>query len=138
MSGRMRFVIDASVACKWFIDESGSDAARDMLARALLAEHGSWVGPELFHCEVLNAVRKSRPRGARLADVARFLAAIPMRSIGFDEEIGSAVAGLARQGIGVYDAFYAAVAERHSAVLWTADARLARALGAPAWVKLLS
>ena len=138
MTRRSAIVIDASVACKWFVEETGTASAREVLAQALLADPGTWIGPELFHCEVLNAVRKARPRTARLEEVARFLASLPMRSVGFDAEIGSRIAAHAGKGVGVYDAFYAAVCDRHSAMLFTADVRLCRALGAPSWVRLVA
>jgi predicted nucleic acid-binding protein len=137
VSRRDRFVIDASVASKWFVEEHGWEEARDLLAASLVASPGSWVGPELFHVEVLNAVRKSRPRDRALDDVVQFLHEIPMRAIGFDASLGQAVASFVARGTGVHDAFYAAVCERESAVLHTADARLARALGSPGWVRLL-
>lgn len=138
MSRRTRFVIDASVASKWFVEEAGSAEARQLLAASLLASPGSWVGPELFHVEVLNVVRKSRPRDRPLDDIVRFLHEIPMRSVGFDASLGQAVCSFVARGASVHDAFYAAVCERESAALYTADARFARALGSPGWVRLIA
>jgi predicted nucleic acid-binding protein/plasmid stability protein len=54
----MTLVVDASVACKWFVAESGSDAAE-----ALLGEVGLLLAPDLIVPEVCKAAWSTLRRG---------------------------------------------------------------------------
>ena len=54
----MTLVVDASVACKWFVAESGSDAAA-----ALLAGDQMLLAPDLIVPEVCNAAWSKLRRG---------------------------------------------------------------------------
>lgn len=123
-------VVDASVAVKWFVPEPGSDAAQWFRDTDEVDLHV----PDIWFLEIGNALWKHARRGdarvppevvrAMLGDL-RKVAVTAHESV----QIVERAATLALQGeISVYDASYAAVAERAQATLVTADTRLARAL----------
>lgn len=124
----MTRVIDASIACKWYLDEDGSKEAR-----TLLEEMGSrLIAPDIILAEVTNVLWLRLRRGEigeaqatlaanHLAD--SFLTLIPSRTV-----IGRALK-IARQiDHSVYDCLYLATAERWEADFVTADKRLGRKL----------
>jgi len=53
-----RFVLDACVAAKWYLDEEYSDAALHLAASA-----PEWIAPDLFFAEVGNVLWKKVRRG---------------------------------------------------------------------------
>ncbi len=119
----MTFVVDASVAVKWFIEESHSAEAK-----AVLASRHVLIAPDLVVAEVCNAAWKkirereiSREHGTQIADsVGRSFD----RLVG-SQELASRAFELAVTGDhAVYDCLYLALAEAESAVLVTDDARL--------------
>ena len=137
------FVIDASVAAKWFLPPSGEPLAEE--AFQLLAGYAEgrfrFAVPDLFWAECANilwrAVRQDRcTRGAAeeaiLALQARSLPTTS--SLELLEEAFSIAATFRRT---VYDGLYVALAVRLKADLVTADARLANALAAHLPVKWL-
>ena len=121
------YVVDASVALKWYFEEDDrpralalfSEAARD---RCVL------YAPAFLVIEVANAVWKRHQRGeisleAGLEIVAAN-AAIKLEWVE-DAELVPRAAELAMTfGCTVYDALYLAVAEAYEAVVVTADRRL--------------
>lgn len=131
----MNLVVDASVACKWFVAEAGSQAAE-----ALFAPDRVFFAPDLIVAEVCNlAVTKLR-RG----EIAAEQAASMVDRIGdfFDEIVPSAE--LARRAFAManelahpaYDCFYLALAERRNARLITADERFLERLSRTSWKSL--
>ena len=135
-------VPDASVAVKWFLPEPGSDAARALRDDDAVTLHA----PDVWYLEIGNALWKRARRGdARLRpEIVRAMLA-DLRSIAVTTHEAAPIleraATLALElGISVYDASYAAVAERAQATFLTADARLAHALAGhtTAPVELLS
>ena len=127
----MEIVIDASVAVKWFIEESGTAAAREHLG-----SEARLVAPDLVVAEVCNALWARVRRGwieemqARVAVdlVARcYEELVPAASL---RERAFAMA--LELGHPVYDCFYLALAERRRTQLVTADSRLlTRLKGSP-------
>ena len=119
----MSWVVDASVAVKWFVQEPGSEAARAVLARGepLLA-------PDLIVSEVANTAWKKAARGEiTRAHGERIVQALPLmldRIVPAAELVGRAYGLAVRHGHPVYDALYLALAERAEAQLVTDDARL--------------
>ena len=119
----MTLVVDASVAIKWFVQESRSDAAR-----AVLDFGEPLVAPDLVVPEACNAAWKKVKRGEiseeQGAAVAR---ALPMS---FDRLTPTAELAPRAFAIGhrfdhpVYDCFYLALAETESATLVTDDAQV--------------
>ena len=119
----MTCVIDASVAAKWILPEAGSDRA---VALRTTAEE--MIAPSLILAEVGNALWKSARRGEiSKSDAVRALAAAAAHLTALVDvaDLAETATALAI-GLGhpVYDCFYLALAQRESAAIVTADARL--------------
>ncbi|MBI2908256.1 MAG: type II toxin-antitoxin system VapC family toxin [Chloroflexi bacterium] len=128
MTTQAKLVVDASVAVKWYVPETGSDVAAAVLARPdallapefLVAEFGNVLWKKVRRLEmdrseaeeIIDAFLSSRP--VDLRPVSHFLPAA------FDIAV--------RWSITVYDALYLAVAVAESSSLVTADEGLTRAL----------
>lgn len=138
-----RFVIDASVAAKWFLPparETLVEEALELLRRYTKGEIRFLV-PDLFWAEFGNilwkAVRQGRwTRGAAesaiVAMIARNLPTVPSRAL--LEEAFTIATAFNRT---VYDGLYVALAVDSTAPLITADEKLANALAARFPVKWL-
>lgn len=116
----MRFVVDASVAVKWFVDEEGRDQARLLLGR----DH-ELSAPDLVVVEVLGVLSRKRraslvsdaQAGAAIDDVVRtFDRIVPASDLAVD---AFTLAGVLQHSI--YDCFYLALARRSGDLLVTAD-----------------
>ncbi len=139
---KIQVCIDASVALKLVVDESGSGAARD-LWRDWARIGCRPIAPPLFVFEVVSALRRMVVRGdlaEESACAARDrLLAMPIRL--------PAPAGLLQRAWDlarihgrpqVYDSFYLALADMLDVDLWTADRRFFNAVqSAEARVHLL-
>jgi len=121
------FVVDASVAIKWFIPEVHSDAAR-----RLLDHPHQYFAPDLLFAEVGNIVWKKVRRheiaaqdaGRLVEDLSRsVIEAVPCRTLLTDAHALAAATGQT-----VYDSMYVALAIRLDTRLITADAKLWGAL----------
>jgi predicted nucleic acid-binding protein len=129
------FVVDASVAVKWFINEPDRPAAR-----RLLEPHGRLIAPDLIVAEVSSAMWKRVVAGegdARQAPLmasslprffARLLPLAPLAARALE------IAAELRHP--VYDCFYLALAEREETTLVTADRRLIGRLAGSPWEAL--
>lgn len=123
-------VLDASVAIKWYVPESGWVAARALLDSRLL-----FVAPALFLAEVGNVLWKKVRRGEIDADNARFVRAqlcdgsvIDIRPM---QPLTETALDIALQfGQTVYDSMYVSLAAAENTQMITADSRLHTALGA--------
>jgi len=124
-------VVDASVAAKWFLEESDTRAAIDLRRRHLEGEI-RLVAPDLLVYEVANALRYHPRIGAE--QWARHIGDLLSLDLGLDppteESMSAAVDVAFRHGLSLYDAAYISLAERLDAVLYTADEGLLRAAGA--------
>ena len=132
-----RYVLDASVAAKWFTRHDEADRQKAIALRALHASgRCALVVPEFCLLEILNAVRF----GGRAdeADAARALAlleklrldVVPLEWTLLHETMTIAWA----TGLAMYDAAYVALAERLGVSLVTADDVMVRKLGGRASV----
>jgi len=124
----MTLVIDASVACKWFLPEIGSEVADKVLTTEEL------VAPELIYCEVGNILWKRIRSGELSPDeadtvMAKFLS-VPFVLADSRVLARSALAIAARFGRTFYDSMYLALAVARSTVLVTADERMVNSLAA--------
>jgi predicted nucleic acid-binding protein len=114
------FVVDASVAVKWILPESGSSAAA-----ALRELNDDLSAPSLIAVEVGNALWKAVRRGSvtRSEALEGFEAAlISLQSLIPIEELRVRALTLAIElRHPIYDCFYLALAQRENALLVTAD-----------------
>ncbi|GGB33811.1 hypothetical protein GCM10011380_24110 [Sphingomonas metalli] len=119
----MSWIIDASVALKWVVEEEGSDVAVTLLA-------GPIVAPDLVRTELANALWSKTRRGeiealhaqAGLAEVEAILPVVPTTAL-----TGRALQIALQLRHPVYDCIYLALAEALDMRLVTADRRLSAA-----------
>lgn len=116
-------VVDASVAVKWVLAETGS-----VEARALGQTGADLIAPELVLIEVGNVLWKSvRLKRITAVDAERAFDALPSAFTRIEP-----LTPLLRRGLAlaialdhpVYDCLYLALAEREAAPIVTTDARL--------------
>ncbi len=125
----MKIVIDASVALKWVLSETGSDAADALLDQDLMA-------PALWLAEAANVLwRKARTgditaeqASARLSELMN----APVGSLGMEPYLEQALKLAVEIGHPVYDCIYLALALHHRTHVVTADRRFASAASTPA------
>lgn len=118
-----RYVVDASVAAKWFFQEEHSERAD-----TLLEHDGELLAPGLLVVEIA-ALAWKRARRGEISEAAadRIVAAlrqVPLK-IRLTAELVTAALPLALQGgLTLYDAFYVALAVKSGCPLVTADRTL--------------
>jgi predicted nucleic acid-binding protein len=125
-ASRVPLVIDASVALKWLVEESGSEAALALQGRDLAA-------PALLRIEAANVLRTMVARGVaargQVLDLLRLLQSAPVMIVDSDDALEGRALELAIElGHPVYDCVYLALAERLGRILVTADGRFLKAL----------
>jgi predicted nucleic acid-binding protein len=121
-------VVDASVALKWLLPEPDSEAALDLIGRAVLA------APEMMVVEVANAL-STRIRRRELTPLEARTSLADLHAIhvdyAADRELASAALSLAADlGHPVYDCLYLALAIDRAAMVVTADRRFVSAVDA--------
>lgn len=121
-------VVDASAALKWVLDEDGQTAALALLEEDVL------YAPDFLLVEVANVLwSKARRRVLERsqADAAYdAIAAVPVAYTSITELTLPARSLAHALDLSIYDALYAALAQRLRCALATADARLAGAIDA--------
>ena len=121
------FVLDASVATSWLLDDELDPTAENALAR--VSEDGALV-PQLWHLEVRNALitaeRRGRIDASALEERIRALRELPL---GTDTapDLDVALALARAHELSFYDAIYLELAQRSELPLATLDTRLAKA-----------
>jgi len=137
------FVVDASVAAKWFLPAEGetlTDEALELLRRYTSGQVRLIV-PDLFWAEFANILWKAVRQGRWTKDAAdTAIAAMKDRSLPTApslELLEAAFAIANKFERSVYDSLYVALAISSKAQLLTADERLAHALAATLPVKWL-
>ena len=131
-------VLDASVAIKWFHEESNTDKAerlQDQIARGEIRA----IVPPLFFYEVANVLTiKSDSDIEQVIAAHNILESLPFQIIEVVHTILEEAIHIAHEHhLSVYDAIYIALAMLSDATLITADEKLADRIGSPA-VQLLS
>ena len=132
------YVVDASVAVKWYLPEEGQEQARALAGQARDGR-AQLMAPELLATEVANAAWKRQQRGELLPEEACEIAAevqkAPLTFLEVRPLLLLATHLATTHGCTVYDALYLAVAEAYDTVVITAD----RGLGekAPERVRML-
>lgn len=122
-----RYVVDASVAMKWFVEEEYAEAARQ-----LQEDEYELLGPDLLWPECGNILWKKVQRGELTADEARLirggLEAQPISIFPSRLILEPALEIAFETGRTVYDSFYVALAMVTGCRLVTADQRLYNSL----------
>lgn len=121
------FVLDASVALAWFLDDEQAPQADSVRSR--LVRDSAFV-PQLWHLEVRNgliiAERRGRLSATRMNECLEALKWLPVQTD--SEAVLEMVTSLARlHKLSVYDAVYLELAKRRDAALASLDAALLRA-----------
>ena len=106
----MIWVIDASVAIRWFLSDE-ADPVADQVLRRVIDEPESFAVPELFAFEVFSVLCRLHPHGPR----AFHDGMMPLLDGGLfrqpmTETLGARAAALLGHGLTGYDACYAALA----------------------------
>ena len=121
------FVLDASVALAWFLDDEQAPQADTVRAR--LIRERAYV-PQLWHLEVRNgliiAERRGRLSATRINECLEAIKWLPIQTD--SEAVLDMVVSLTRMhNLSVYDAVYLELAKRRDATLASLDGALLRA-----------
>ena len=121
------YVVDSSVAVKWYVPETGSQ-----LAAALLDEGYELHAPDLLSAEFGNVLWKKFRRGdltgPEVRSIARALPTVPLHIHPSLTLLEGALEIALETRRTVYDSLYLALSVALSCTLVTADARLSNAL----------
>jgi predicted nucleic acid-binding protein len=117
------YVVDSSVAVKWYVPEAYSDSAA-----TLLDESNELVAPDLLPAEFGNAVWKKWRRGeltdSEVRSIVEALPAVPLQIYSSLTLLEAAVEIALQTARAVYECLYVALAVALNATLVTADAQL--------------
>jgi len=126
------YVVDASVAVKWHLEDERYTTQSLALLRGFVEGDFDLVAPDHIRYEVANAITvATRSTPARLTDeqggaaIAEFLA-LPLATFGDDDLLTAAYPLVRRYNCAFYDAVYLALALRTDRPLVTADERFYR------------
>ena len=119
----MRFVIDASVAVRWFVGDAAHPHA-DAVLQAVLTRPARFAVPELFAYEVLAVLYRHHPRALAVfqEDVDQLLRSGVLR-YPMTPHISGRSERFVQMGLTGYDAVYVALAEELEAIWLTFDSR---------------
>lgn len=121
----MTIVVDASIALKWVLQETGSEAAEKLLENDLAA-------PSLWLLEAGNALwRRTAREELTPAEAAERLAVLtkaPVASVPLEQDLPEAMRLGLQLNHPVYDCLYLALAKRLGTYVVTADTRFGRAV----------
>jgi predicted nucleic acid-binding protein len=124
------------VACKWYLDEVLSEAAR-----RLLIEDIRLAVPRFFFLETCSVMAKRHRRREMTADdvqaVAESLERLPLNVWPDSALQRDALQSALRYRLSVYDAMYLALADTIDGRLVTADQRLVKAAAGSGWAARL-
>jgi predicted nucleic acid-binding protein len=129
-----RFVVDASVGIKLFVDEEYSDKVHTLFDQLAADPPANLYVPDLFYIECTNILLKYTRRFGRSLEDSRAdlvdLGRLSLRVVPTAELMEDALLLAAEHNITAYDACYAVLATRLDFPLVTADEPLAKAVGA--------
>ncbi len=132
------YVIDASVALKWFVRENDSDKALALCEQALLGSL-DMAAPDMLLYEVANILlRKIELTPSQVQNSIRQLLDTGISFSALDAGlIFRAIHVAGTTGASVYDASYVALALEVNGTLVTADRRLAKLAESQADIRML-
>jgi predicted nucleic acid-binding protein len=130
----LRFVVDASVGIKLFVEEQYSERVHALFEQLAADPPANLYVPDLFYIECTNILLKytrrfGRPLEDSRADLAD-LSRLSLRVAPTAELMEDALLLAAEKNISAYDACYAVLAARLDIPLVTADEPLAKAVEA--------
>jgi predicted nucleic acid-binding protein len=119
----VRYVIDASVALRWYIEEEKNEHA-DAVHRRVVDEPESFAVPELFGYEVYSVLFRVHPEPLKTFEDG----ILPLLRSGIlryplTDGISQKAARYIALGLTGYDAFYVALAEELGSLWLTFDAK---------------
>jgi predicted nucleic acid-binding protein len=122
------WVIDASVAVRWFLEEEAHPNADEVL-RSVIDEPGRFAVPELFSFEVFSVLVRLHPKGAEAFNKG----IIPLLQAGIfrqpmTERLASMAGRFVELGLTGYDACYAALARDLNGTWLTFDDKAHRSI----------
>ena len=127
-----RYVVDASVAVKWFVPEELTDEAL-----SVLDDDHELLVPDLLWPEFGNILWKKARRGELVVDeVSEILSLcreVPFEVVDSGSLIESAIQIALEMDRTVYDSVYLALAVERDCVMVTADRRLVNAIQTSSW-----
>lgn len=124
-----KYVLDASVAAKWFTRHAESDRQQAIALRRMHLEgRCTLVIPEFALLEILNAIRYSdRALESDVLQALGFLRNLRLEVVPLSWELLHDATTIAwSHGVALYDAAYLALAERMGFLLLTADEAMIR------------
>jgi len=129
---RLRYVVDASVGIKLFVDEPLSDYAYALFAKLAEEPPAELFVPDLFYIECANILLKYvRRLGRSLEDSQADLAdlrLLALKSTPTADLVEDALILASQKNLTAYDACYAVLARRLEIPLITADKPMAQAV----------
>lgn len=138
----VRWVVDASVGIKLFVEEEFSDQVYAFFAQLAEDPPAEFYVPDLFYIECANILLKytrrfGRPLENSQGDLAD-LKALALKTTSTAGLIEDALLLANDKNLSAYDACYAVLAQKLEIQLITADAQLARAVDWAVWIGDLS
>lgn len=126
----MRYVLDASVALKWVLDEPGTDRALFLRKEYELLGVTELIAPDIFPIEIAHVLSKGFRRGKLSAEEAdshlyNILTTSP-QLVSSTSLLPAAFAIAQSTRTPLYDALYLALSEAENAPLVTADVKLTK------------
>jgi predicted nucleic acid-binding protein len=128
-----RFVVDASVAAKWFLKDESEYRSAELLLADFREHRIQLLAPAHLHYEVSSAIRNAvRTRRLSVDDAREAIEIFLAWNIETVSGVDLILAGFdlsMRFGGSLYDGIYLALAEATASPLIYADARLRNAIG---------
>ena len=134
----LRWVVDASVGIKLFVNEEFSDTVARFFYQLVEEPSTEFYVPDLFYIECANILLKytrrfGRPLEDALADLMD-LNKLTLKSTPSADLIEDALLLASAKNLSAYDASYAVLAQKLEIPLITADTRLANSIEWAVWI----
>ena len=135
---RARFVVDASVGIKLFVEEPFSEQAQALFSKLTEDPPAELYVPDLFYIECTNILLKYMRRfGRSLEDSQADLAdlnTLALKTVSTAELMEEALRLASQKNLTAYDACYAVLARQLDMPLITADKPMAQAVEWAVWL----